>query len=238
MTQDHGIESVSLVGLSTEAERQTAINRLRSEDGQLKVICSVDIFNEGIDIPEVTHVLFLRPTQSFTIFLQQLGRGLRKEPGKDFLVAIDFVGNFRKAHVAPLALSGYTSMEAFKEDYLTLRQVRPWQQLPQRCYLSTDLEVQKIWGEEIRKIIKDKLSKEERLKELYLEIKSDLGDRTPSLMDFFASGYDVDPYVFIKQFGNWIRTKQYCEESLPSYEKRLLDTPGEAFLQHLSLIHI
>lgn len=233
LTQDHGIESVSLVGLSTEAERQTAINRLRSEDDQLDVICSVDIFNEGIDIPEVTHVLFLRPTQSFTIFLQQLGRGLRKEPGKDFLVAIDFVGNFRKAHVAPLALSGYTSMEAFKEDYLTLRKVRPWKQLPQRCYLSTDLEVQKIWDKEIRKIIEDQLSKEDRLKELYLEIKSNLGDRTPSLMDFFASGYDVDPYVFIKQFGNWLRTKQYCEESLTSYENCLLDTPGEAFLQHI-----
>ncbi|GAI76602.1 unnamed protein product, partial [marine sediment metagenome] len=136
MTQNNGIESISLVGLSTEAERQAAINRLQSEDDPLEIICSVDIFNEGIDIPEVTHVLFLRPTQSFTIFLQQLGRGLRKVPGKDFLVAIDFVGNFRKAHVVPLALAGYTSMQAFTEDYLTARQIRPWQQLPQGCYLS------------------------------------------------------------------------------------------------------
>jgi len=142
LTQDYCIESVSLVGLSTETERQAAIDRLRSEDDPLELICSVDIFNEGIDIPEVTHVLFLRPTQSFTIFLQQLGRGLRKVPGKDFLVAIDFVGNFRKAHVAPLALSGYTSMQAFTEDYLSSRQVRLWQQLPQGCYLSKDLEVQ------------------------------------------------------------------------------------------------
>ena len=233
LTQDHGIESVSLVGLSTEAERQTAINRLRSEDDQLEVICTVDIFNEGIDIPEVTHVLFLRPTQSFTIFLQQLGRGLRKVPGKDFLVAIDFVGNFRKAHVAPLALSGYTSMQAFTEDYLTLRQARPWQQLPQGCYLRKDLEVQRIWDEDIGKIIEGQLSPEDRLKALYIEIKSDLGDRSPSLMDFYASGYDVDPYVFIKQFDNWLRAKQYCEETLPSYEKQLLDTPGEAFLQHI-----
>lgn len=233
LTHDHGIESVSLVGLSTEAERQTAIDRLRSEDDQLEVICSVDIFNEGIDIPEVTHVLFLRPTQSFTIFLQQLGRGLRKVPGKDFLVAIDFVGNFRKAHVAPLALSGYTSMQAFIEDYLTLRQTHPWQQLPKGCYLNIDLEVQRVWDEEIRKIIDEQLSPEDRLKALYLEIKADLGDRPPSLMDFYASGYDVDPYVFIKQFDNWLRAKQYCEETLPSYEKRLLDTPGEAFLQHI-----
>jgi len=233
LTQDNGIESISLVGLSTEAERQTAIDRLNSEDDPLEVICSVDIFNEGIDIPKVTHVLFLRPTQSFTIFLQQLGRGLRKVAGKDFLVAIDFVGNFRKAHIAPLALAGYTSMQAFTEDYLIARQIRPWQQLPQGCYLSKDLEVQQIWDEEIRKIIKEQLSPEDRLKALYLEIKSDLGDRSPLMMDLYASGYDIDPYVFIKQFSNWMRTKQYCEESLSPFEKKLLDTPGEAFLQHI-----
>ena len=233
LTHDHGIESVSLVGLSTEDERQTAIDRLGSEDDKLEVICSVDIFNEGIDIPELTHVLFLRPTQSFTIFLQQLGRGLRKAHGKDFLVAIDFVGNFRKAHVAPLALSGYTSMQAYIEDYLTLRDAKPWQQLPQGCYLSKDLEVQRIWDEEIRKIIKEQLSPEERLKALFIEIKSDLDDRSPFLMDFFASTYDVDPYVFIKQFGNWIRAKHYCEEGLTGYEERLLGTIGEAFLQHI-----
>ncbi|MFC1857514.1 DEAD/DEAH box helicase family protein [Thermodesulfobacteriota bacterium] len=233
LTQDHGIESVALVGLSSETERQEAIDRLRSENDPLEVICSVDIFNEGIDIPEVTHVLFLRPTQSFTIFLQQLGRGLRKVPGKDFLVAIDFVGNFRKAHVAPLALSGYTSMQAYSEDYLTSRQMKPWQNLPKGCYLNTDLEVQRIWDQEIRKIVKEQISTEDRLKILYLEIKADLGDRSPSMMDFFASAYDVDPYVFIKKFGNWLRTRKYCGEDLPEFENSLLDTPGEAFLQHL-----
>jgi len=87
--------------------------------------------------------------------------------------------------------------------------------------------------EEIRKIIKEQLSPEDRLKALYLEIKSDLGDRSPLVMDLYASGYDVDPYVFIKQFGSWLRTKQYCEESLSSFEKKLLDTQGEAFLQHI-----
>jgi superfamily II DNA or RNA helicase/predicted house-cleaning noncanonical NTP pyrophosphatase (MazG superfamily)/HKD family nuclease len=232
LSQDHRIDSVALVGLSSETERLEAIDRLRSENDPLKVICSIDIFNEGIDISEVTHVLFLRPTQSFTIFLQQLGRGLRKAPGKDFLVAVDFVGNFRKAHVAPLALSGYSSIQAFSEAYLTSRMIKPWQNLPKGCYLNTDLEVQRIWDDEIRKII-EVLPSEDRLKILYLEIKEDLGDRSPSLMDFFASAHEVDPYVFIKKFGNWLRTKKYCEDDLPEFENGLLDTPGEAFLQHL-----
>jgi len=94
LNDNHGIESISLTGETPENERQQMISRLRNEKDPLRVICCVDIFNEGIDIPELTHVLFLRPTMSFTVFLQQLGRGLRLFPGKNFLVALDFVGNF------------------------------------------------------------------------------------------------------------------------------------------------
>ena len=233
LTNDHGIEAVDLTGLASDNERQKAIDRLRNENDRLQVICSVDIFNEGVDIPEVTHVLFIRPTQSFTVFLQQLGRGLRKTPGKEFLVAVDFVGNFRKAHVAPLALCGYTSMQEYAEDYLVLKHNRPWKQLPIGCYLSKDLKVQRIWDEEIRKVIREQLSPEDRLKGLYHEIKEDLDGQIPSLIDFFASGYDVDPYVFIKQFGNWLRAKKYCGNDLTRFENGLLENPGEAFLEHI-----
>jgi len=84
LQRDHKVEAVSLTGESDALDRVEAIRRLRDENDPLEVICTVDIFNEGIDIPELSHVLFLRPTQSFTIFLQQLGRGLRKAPEKDF----------------------------------------------------------------------------------------------------------------------------------------------------------
>ena len=231
LSMQHGIESISLIGLSKESEREEAIKRLQDERDPLKVICSVDIFNEGIDIPELTHVLFLRPTQSFTIFLQQLGRGLRKSQGKAYLVAIDFVGNFRKAHVAPLALSGYTSSQDFAESYL--QNLSPFRQLPRGCHLNADLEARKIWDEEIRKIVQGQLTAEDRLKMLYLEIKSDLGGRSLMLMDLYASTYNVDPHVFIRQFGNWLRTKRFCEGQLPDFENSLLDSPGEAFLEHI-----
>ena len=113
LTQKHGLPSLALTGDTPETERRQAIFRIQFEADPLNVICCVDIFNEGIDIPGLTHVLLVRPTLSFTVFLQQLGRGLRLAPQKDFLVVLDFVGNFRKAHVAPLALAGFTSIDQF-----------------------------------------------------------------------------------------------------------------------------
>jgi superfamily II DNA or RNA helicase/HKD family nuclease len=80
-------------------EPATAITRLRS--GALKVLCVVDMFNEGVDIPEVDRVALLRPTDSPIVFLQQLGRGLRTADGKTALVVIDFVANHRRAELRP-----------------------------------------------------------------------------------------------------------------------------------------
>ena len=84
---------------------------------------------------------FLRPTQSFTVFIQQLGRGLRQLPGKDYLVALDFVGNFRQSYVAPLALRGYTGTEEYKKSRGNKKAEK---QLPTACYVGVDTEVQRI----------------------------------------------------------------------------------------------
>lgn len=192
----------------------------------------MDIFNEGIDIPDLTHVLFLRPTQSFTIFLRQLGRGLRKTENKEYLVVIDFVGNFRKAHVAPLALSGYTSVDEYLAELKHSETGKITPKLPEGCYLSPEIDVRRIWDREIRRII-ETLSPEERLKMLYQDIKQDIGNKPLSLTDMIDNAYDVDPYVFIKQFNGWIRAKLFCGEDLSKFEKSILDTPGEAFLKYI-----
>lgn len=92
----HGIPSIFLTGFSSEEERKTAKERLVS--GDIRFIFVVDIYNEGVDIPEVNTVLFLRPTESLTIFLQQLGRGLRLAEGKECLTVLDFIGQANKKY--------------------------------------------------------------------------------------------------------------------------------------------
>lgn len=88
--QVHGVPAASITGETPMTERNKAIHDLRT--GAIKVIFSVDVFNEGVDMPEANTVLLLRPTQSPTVFLQQLGRGLRLAPGKDVCTVLDFVG--------------------------------------------------------------------------------------------------------------------------------------------------
>lgn len=89
-----GIPARAVVGLDDSSDRREALAALRS--GDINVLFTVDLFNEGLDIPMVDTVLFLRPTESATVFLQQLGRGLRLAPGKSVLTALDFVGHQRK----------------------------------------------------------------------------------------------------------------------------------------------
>lgn len=88
----HGIKAEILTSDNSH-ERQQKQQAIRS--GQINVLCVVDIFNEGVDIPEVDTLLFLRPTESLTIFLQQLGRGLRLSEDKECCTVLDFVGNSR-----------------------------------------------------------------------------------------------------------------------------------------------
>ena len=80
-------------------DRTKAVEAL--ENGHIKIIFAVDIFNEGVDIPSVDTVMFLRPTESFVVFLQQLGRGLRKDTDKNHLTVLDFIGNYKRAHYIP-----------------------------------------------------------------------------------------------------------------------------------------
>lgn len=105
-----GYKTIALTGESSEEMRQKAIDSLESNDeNSLDYIFTVDIFNEGIDIPKVNQVVMLRPTESAIVFVQQLGRGLRKNDSKEYVVIIDFIGNYEKNFLIPVALSGQTN---------------------------------------------------------------------------------------------------------------------------------
>lgn len=118
---DAGIPALAVSANSQEEERRTALHRLKARE--VNVLFAVDLFNEGIDVPEIDTVLFLRPTESATVFLQQLGRGLRRADGKDCLTVLDFIGtahrNFRfeSRYRALLRGSGTGVTRQIKEDF-------------------------------------------------------------------------------------------------------------------------
>lgn len=105
---DKGWRTRVLSGSDSEAVRAETIERLAGEETQdaLDYIISVDIFSEGVDVPEINQVIMLRPTESPIVFIQQLGRGLRKAEDKEYVVVLDFIGNYRNNFMIPIALSG------------------------------------------------------------------------------------------------------------------------------------
>ncbi len=116
-----GIPALAISANSPEEDRRTALHRLKARD--VRVLFAVDLFNEGIDVPEIDTVLFLRPTESATVFLQQLGRGLRRADGKDCLTVLDFIGKphrsfrFDARYRALLRGSGMGVSRQIKEDF-------------------------------------------------------------------------------------------------------------------------
>lgn len=105
---ENGWRTLVLSGSDSETVRAAAIERLAGDEAEdaLDYIISVDIFSEGVDVPEINQVIMLRPTESPIIFIQQLGRGLRKAENKEYVIVIDFIGNYRNNFMIPIALSG------------------------------------------------------------------------------------------------------------------------------------
>lgn len=140
-----GIPSIYLVGQSVDEERYTAKKRLIS--GEIRFIFVVDIYNEGVDIPEVNTVLFLRPTESLTIFLQQLGRGLRLAEGKECLTVLDFIGqankkyNFEDKFAALLSNTTHSVQREIKDGFVNL---------PKGCYIQLERKAKEYILNDIR----------------------------------------------------------------------------------------
>ncbi len=213
----HGYRTLALSGDDSIEFRKDAIARLRSDDeDSLDYIFTRDVFNEGVDIPEVNQILMLRPTQSAIIFVQQLGRGLRRidDPNK-FLVVLDFIGNYENNFMIPVALSGDRS-----HDKDNLRRFMMSRYLP-GC---STVGFEKVVEERIlSNINRTNLSKLVRLKSEYLMMKARLG-RQPILCDLLHGG-SLDPEVVVSYAGNLnsfrIRAKQDVPELSPEEDEML-----------------
>jgi superfamily II DNA or RNA helicase/HKD family nuclease len=144
----HGIPSVAVWGDSPRDERHAALRDLA--EGKVSAVFSVDLFNEGVDVPAVDTVLMLRPTESPTLFLQQLGRGLRRAPGKGFCTVLDFVGTHRREFRFDRryrALLGGTRRELER----TVQQQFPF--LPAGCHVQLDQKATEIVLRSLREAI-------------------------------------------------------------------------------------
>ncbi|MEC1178675.1 DEAD/DEAH box helicase [Metasolibacillus meyeri] len=217
-----GLKTTALTGDNSQFEREEAIQLL--EKGHLEYILTVDIFNEGIDIPFINQIIMLRQTQSSIIFIQQLGRGLRKHKDKYYLTIIDFIGNYKNNYLIPIALSGDHSMN---KDNI------------RRKTVNTDYiqGVSTINFEEIAKkriyeaINNTNLSTLKILHEAYNELKNRL-NHTPMLYDFIEQN-SLDPEVIIQYSRSYynflIKIKEEIQQ-LPEYANIILTMISTEFL--------
>lgn len=209
-----GYRTLALSGEDSQQKREDAIDRLVSDtrSDYLQYILTVDIFNEGVDIPEINQVVLLRPTQSPIVFVQQLGRGLRKAQDKEYVVILDFIGNYKNNFMIPIALSGDRS---YNKDNIRRYVMEGERIIPG----SSTIHFDEISKKQIFASI-DKLSGIKTfIKESYKNLKYKL-NRTPLLMDFL-SNHEVDPLVILKEYKTYYKLLESIDAS--SIEKPLND---------------
>ncbi|AWC27754.1 DUF3427 domain-containing protein [Bacillus cytotoxicus] len=216
LLNEKGFRTVALTGDHSQKERELRVNEL--ENGDLDYILTVDIFNEGIDIPSINQVVMLRQTQSSIVFIQQLGRGLRKHDSKEFVTIIDFIGNYKNNYLIPIALSGERSQN---KDNIRRR-------TNDTSYIKgvSTVNFEAIAKKQIFKAINSSnLTSMKILKEAYWELKNRIG-RVPYLYDFI-SNHSLDPMVLVKGSGysNYYQFLLKMKEEIPTltdYENKIL----------------
>ncbi|MDE7446434.1 MAG: DEAD/DEAH box helicase [Lachnospiraceae bacterium] len=221
-----GYHTVALCGEDSQEKREECIERISSDSQEncLDYIFTIDIFNEGVDIPAINQVIMLRPTKSPIVFVQQLGRGLRKADNKEYVVILDFIGNYMNNFMIPIALSGDRS---YNKDTIR-RYVREGAKIIPG---SSTIHFDEISKKRIFQSIDVANFNDIRLiKESYQELKYKLG-RVPNLMDFEKYG-SIDP---IRMFDN--KSLGSYHKFLSKYEKEYtieFSTKQENVLEYIS----
>lgn len=228
-----GYRTIALSGDNKDKEREKAFERLamNEEDATdemqpLDYIFSVDILNEGVDIVEVNQVIMLRPTQSPIVFIQQLGRGLRKAENKEYVVILDFIGNYNNNFMIPVALSGDRTYNA---DTIRKYVISGNNTIPGASTVHFD----EIAKEKIFNSIDKIKGMRSIIKESYISLKNRIG-RTPLLFDFYEQG-EIDPLVIIREYMTYWQFLEAVEKGkyfskLTDHEKLILDYLSKTIL--------
>ncbi len=215
-----GWKTAVLSGDDKEEERERKIELLECDDANsLDYLISVDVLNEGVDIPSVNQIIMLRPTKSAIVFVQQLGRGLRKTDNKKYVVVLDFIANYDKNYLIPIALSGDKSYQ--KENY-------------RRFMNEVDVSIPGVATVEFDEVVKEKIFKQinattkissiEVLKQEYFKLKDMLG-RVPDYDDFLKyDTFDLNLLFENKDFRCYYAfLKKYDDEFKISFNADELD---------------
>ena len=228
-----GYRTIALSGDNKDKEREKAFERLamNEEDATdemqpLDYIFSVDILNEGVDIVEVNQVIMLRPTQSPIVFIQQLGRGLRKAKNKEYVVILDFIGNYNNNFMIPVALSGDRTYNA---DTIRKYVISGNNTIPGASTVHFD----EIAKEKIFNSIDKIKGMRSIIKESYISLKNRIG-RTPLLFDFYEQG-EIDPLVIIREYKTYWKFMENVEKGkyfckLNDHEKLILEYLSKTIL--------
>lgn len=204
---ERGYQTIALNGSHSEEQREAAIKQLEKNEREgefLDYIFTVDIFNEGVDIPSVNQIIMLRPTQSAIVFIQQLGRGLRKTEDKEYVVVIDFIGNYSNNYLVPIALYGDRS---YNKDHLRKLISNGSGSVPGVSTVDFDTVTKERIYEAIDRtnmLLKKALVDEYRL------LKYKLG-RKPMMMDFVTYG-SRDPFGFVDYAGSYYQFARSVDE--------------------------
>ncbi|CAM3710925.1 DEAD/DEAH box helicase family protein [Mesobacillus zeae] len=199
-----GFNTVSLHSRQKGVVRGNAIAML--EKGKLDVIFTVDLFNEGVDIPPVDTLLFVRPTESLTVFTQQIGRGLRLYPGKEYCIIIDLIGNYRNADIK---LSLFDSANNRSRNGQIVEPT-----VPQTCELNLDIKVIDLLKEMARK----RQPRRDKLYEDYMQLKQEIGQR-PTYLELHLKG-GSDSVHYRQEFKSYIGFLEWADE-LSTYEQEV-----------------
>ena len=206
--------ALALTGEDSQAAREDAVARLVSGEGErlLEFIVTVDIFNEGVDIPEINQVILMRPTESAIIFIQQLGRGLRKFDGKEFVTILDFIGAYEKNYLIATALSGDRS---YVKDNMRRFIAVESKRLPGASTVHFDeIAKERIFAS----IDQAKTNSTELLRNAYRQLKFQLG-RISDLQDFERFG-SIEPTKFFSN-ANFSSYYEFLVKYEPQYSVRL-----------------
>ncbi|MCY0900356.1 MAG: DEAD/DEAH box helicase family protein [Firmicutes bacterium] len=210
---NHGVKAYALLGSTPREGRRAVLHAF--DQGNVDVIFSVDLFNEGLDVPNIDTIMLIRPTDSTTIFLQQIGRGLRPAPGKAFCTIIDFVGNYRNAEerFSVLGVQDLSAALAHERDVLT-------EHLPLHCFIALDLQVIDV----LTKLTQRQTPRRQLALNALKALKEDLG-RCPNYLEFHLKS-GIDSKMVRSEFKSFVGLLSTAGELTPFEETIYQKTKG------------